>query len=105
MTPNRAKHDPPAFRAPVVRAIADSFYQAAGRRLYDSSSITAPVLIVRSGRDFWSRPEDASNFSHDATQARSTRIVTIEDATHFVHLDRPQHGRDLLLHELESFLA
>lgn len=102
--PETLQHDPLAFRAPLG-AIEDSFYQAAGRRLYDSSSISSKVLIVRSGRDFWSRPEDATNFSHDATRARSTRILTIPDATHFVHLDRPQHGRDLLLRELVSFLS
>jgi pimeloyl-ACP methyl ester carboxylesterase len=102
--PESDKHDPPAFRAPLG-ALEDSFYQAAGRRLYDSSSIASQVLIVRSERDFWSRPQDTTNFTHDATRARSTRIVTIPDATHFVHLDRPQHGRDLLLRELVSFLS
>jgi pimeloyl-ACP methyl ester carboxylesterase len=101
--PQSSRHDPPAFRAPLG-AIEDSFYQAAGRRLYDASSITARVLIVRSARDFWSRPEDATDFSHDAVRAQSIRIVTIPEATHFVHLDRPQHGRDLFLQELVSFL-
>jgi len=101
--PESGKHDPPAFRAPLG-AIEDSFYQAAGRRLYDSSSITSRILIVRSERDFWSRSQDATNFSRDAARARSVRLVTIPDATHFVHLDRPQFGRNLLLQEVESFL-
>ena len=102
--PDSAKHDPPAFRAPSG-ALEDSFYQAAGRRLYDSSSITSRVLVVRSERDFWSRPQDATNFSRDAARARSMRVVTIPDATHFVHLDRPQHGRNRLLLELDAFLG
>jgi pimeloyl-ACP methyl ester carboxylesterase len=101
--PESRRHDPPAFRAPLG-AIEDSFYQAAGRRLYDASSITAQVLIVRSARDFWSRPEDATDFSHDAVRAQSLRILTIPEATHFVHLDRPQHGRDVFLQEVVSFL-
>jgi len=101
--PESRRHDPPAFRAPLG-AIEDSFYQAAGRRLYDASSITARLLVVRSERDFWSRPEDATDFAHDAVRAQTTRIVTIPEATHFVHLDRPQHGRDLLLQEVVSFL-
>jgi pimeloyl-ACP methyl ester carboxylesterase len=101
--PESGRHDPPAFRAPLG-AIEDSFYQAAGRRLYDASSITADVLLVRSGRDFWSRPQDATEFAHDAVRARSLRLLTIPHATHFVHLDRPRRGRDLLLRTVSDFL-
>jgi len=31
--------------------------------------------------------------------------VVIPGATHFVHLDRPEHGRDLLLEEIVSFVG
>ena len=48
------RDSPPAFRAPMG-AMEDSFYQAGGRRLFDASSITSPVLVIRSERDFWSR--------------------------------------------------
>jgi pimeloyl-ACP methyl ester carboxylesterase len=102
--PASCTHDPPALRAPLG-VIEDSFYQAAGRRLFDASSITGHVLILRSGRDIWSRPEDAQAFAHDAVHASSVRLVTLEDATHFVHLDRPGHGRDRLLGEILVFLA
>jgi pimeloyl-ACP methyl ester carboxylesterase len=102
--PNSGTHQPPAFRAPLG-AIEDSFYQASGRRLFDASSITAHVLLVRSDRDFWSRPEDVQAFAHDATHAASVRILTLPNATHFVHLDRAQHGRDRLVDEIVAFLA
>ena len=102
--PESAKSDPPAFRAPMG-AIEDSFNQASGRRLYDTASITGRVLIVRSERDFWSRPEDVQAFAHDATRAASLKIVTLPEATHFVHLDRPQRGRDQLLREISAFIA
>lgn len=102
--PEAGKHHPPALRAPLG-AIEDSFYQAAGRRLYDASSITADVLVIRSGRDFWSRQEDVTEFAHDAVRARSLRVLNIPDATHFVHLDRPQRGRDRLLREVIGFLT
>ena len=101
--PLSATHDPPAFRAPLG-AIEDSFYQACGRRLFDASSITAPVLAVRSELDFWSRPEDAQAFAHDAVRSQGVRLVTLANATHYVHLDRPEHGRDELLHEITAFL-
>jgi pimeloyl-ACP methyl ester carboxylesterase len=97
-------HNPPAFRAPMG-AMEDSFYQAGGRRLFDASSITSPVLVIRSERDFWSRPEDARAFAHDMVHVANVRIVTIPDATHYVHLDRPEHGRDRLMRELIGFFV
>lgn len=102
--PESGRHEPPALRAPLG-AIEDSFYQAAGRRLFDASSISAHVLVVRSERDFWSRAEDAAEFAHDAVRARSIRLLTVPDATHFVHLDRPRRGRDLLLREVVGLLT
>ncbi|HLZ99871.1 MAG TPA: hypothetical protein VKP66_18180 [Steroidobacteraceae bacterium] len=101
--PKSHEHNLAAFRAPLG-AIEDSFYQAAGRRLFDASSITARALIVRSELDFWSRPEDATEFLHDAVRAKSVRLLVIPGATHFVHLDRPQHGREVLLREITCFL-
>jgi pimeloyl-ACP methyl ester carboxylesterase len=32
------------------------------------------------------------------------RVVVTPGATHFVHLDRPNHGRDLLIKEVVSFV-
>jgi pimeloyl-ACP methyl ester carboxylesterase len=101
--PSSSTRQPPAFRAPLG-AIEDSFYQASGRRLFDASSITARVLLVRSDRDFWSRPEDVQAFAHDATHAASVKILALPDATHFVHLDRPEHGRERLLNEVTAFV-
>jgi|HubBroStandDraft_4_1064222.scaffolds.fasta_scaffold05507_4 pimeloyl-ACP methyl ester carboxylesterase len=101
--PQSASHQPPAFRAPMG-AIEDSFYQAVGRRIFDASSMTSDTLVVRSERDFWSRPEDASAFIHDAVRTSSIRLLSLPEATHFVHLDRPERGRDRLLRELEVFL-
>lgn len=102
--PEAAQRQPPAFRAPQG-AIEDSFYQANGRRLFDASTITAPTLLIRSELDFWSRPEDAETFAHDAVHARQLRVVTLPQATHYVHLDRAGRGRDALLRELVDFLG
>jgi pimeloyl-ACP methyl ester carboxylesterase len=102
--PTSSTRQPPAFRAPMG-AIEDSFYQASGRRLFDASSISAHVLLVRSERDFWSRPEDVQAFAHDATHAASVRTLALPDATHFVHLDRAERGRARLLQAVVAFLA
>lgn len=102
--PRAATREPPAFRAPNG-AMEDSFYQACGRRLFDASQIVAALLIVRSEGDFWSRPEDAEAFAHDAVHAARLRTVTLPGATHFAHLDRAEHGRAQLVEECVAWLA
>jgi pimeloyl-ACP methyl ester carboxylesterase len=102
--PTSGERNPPSFRAPMG-AIADSFELASGRKLWDASSITAHVLVLRSEYDFWSRPEDLNDLAGDLTRARSAKADTLRGATHYVHLDRPEHGRDALLAQLIPFLA
>jgi pimeloyl-ACP methyl ester carboxylesterase len=94
---------PPSFRSPCG-ALEDSFYLATGRQLWDASLITAPTLILTSQRDFWSRPEDRENLANDLVHSAKVRVVVIPGATHFVHLDRSNHGRDLLIKEIVSFV-
>jgi pimeloyl-ACP methyl ester carboxylesterase len=91
------------LRAPTG-AIEDSFYQATGRQLYDASSITGNVLIVRAENDFWSRPADVETLAQHLTRAHTVKVLRIPHATHFVHLDRPEHGRDVLISEVREFL-
>jgi pimeloyl-ACP methyl ester carboxylesterase len=99
-----AKHNPAAFRAPTG-AIEDSFYLAIGRQLWDATPITAKVLIMRSEHDFWSRPEDVKMLAAHLVNAREVRVVAIlEGATHHVHLDRPERGRDRFLSSVLAFL-
>jgi len=102
--PTSASRNPPSFRAPSG-AMADSFELASGRKLWDASPITAHVLLIRSGNDFWSRPEDVTTLAQDLKQAASVRAVTIPAATHYVHLDRAAHGRLSFLAEVIRTLA
>jgi len=94
---------PPSFRAPSG-AMEDSFYLAIGRQLWDASLIRVPTLILRSERDFWSRPQDAELLAEHLVHAPRVRKVTLPDATHYVHLDRPERGRDAFIKEVLSFL-
>jgi pimeloyl-ACP methyl ester carboxylesterase len=94
---------PPSFRAPSG-AMEDSFYLAVGRQLWDASLIRVPTLIIRSGNDFWSRPEDATLMASHLVHA-PVRMVTIANATHFVHLDRPERRRQQLISEILAFLS
>jgi pimeloyl-ACP methyl ester carboxylesterase len=102
--PTSSSRTPPSFRSPCG-ALEDSFYLATGRQLWDASLVTAPTLVLASEGDFWSRPEDRQNLVNDLVHSAKVRVVVIPDATHFVHLDRPNHGRDLLIKEMVSFVS
>lgn len=97
---------PPSFRAPSG-AMADSFLIATGAALWDARLITADTLIVRSQADFWSRAADVDKLlGHlNARSSGTAQAVTIPEATHFVHLDRPERGRELFLDAVGSFLT
>jgi pimeloyl-ACP methyl ester carboxylesterase len=92
-----------AFRSPCG-ALEDSFYLATGHELWDATLVTAPTLILVSERDFWSRPVDRENLVRDLVHAKRVKLVILPNATHFVHLDRPERGRNQLLDETTSFV-
>jgi pimeloyl-ACP methyl ester carboxylesterase len=95
--------EPRSFRAPCG-AMEDSFYLAIGRQLWDASLITAPVLAIAGEKDFWSRPEDMRNLEADLVHSDRVRMVRIPDATHFLHLERAERGRTLLIDEVDNFV-
>lgn len=101
--PTSNDRSPASFRAPAG-AMEDSYYLATGRQLWDASLIRCPVLAIRSGADFWSRPGDIAMLSRHLVHA-AARTITIPEATHFVHLDRPERGRTRLLEEVLAFLG
>jgi pimeloyl-ACP methyl ester carboxylesterase len=102
--PTATSRNPPTFRAPLG-AIEDSSFQASGRRLFDAGSVTAATLVVRSELYFWSRPEDAAAFVRDAGRARSIQLLSLSQATHFVHLERPERGRTQLIDAVAALFA
>jgi len=101
--PQTNSHNPPCFRSPNG-AMEDSFYLATGRQLWDASFIYVPTLVLASERDFWSRPADREKLQRDLVHAPSVKIVVLPNATHFVHLDRSDRGRQQLLNEITNFL-
>jgi pimeloyl-ACP methyl ester carboxylesterase len=102
--PTNETRTPPSFRAPSG-AMEDSFYLAIGRQLWDASLIRVPTLILRSEWDFWSRPQDAERLAEHLVHAPRVRKITLLDATHYVHLDRPECGRSAFIKEVVSFLS
>ncbi len=101
--PTSSTRTPPSFRSPCG-AMEDSFYLATGRQLWDASLISAPTLVLASELDFWSRPQDRELLQEHLTQAAKVKVVVLKGATHFVHLDRPVHGRQTLVDEVVDFL-
>jgi pimeloyl-ACP methyl ester carboxylesterase len=85
--------------------LEDSYYLASGRQLWDASLVRAPTLILSSERDFWARPEDRASLAAHLVGAPRVRVVVLPDATHFVHLDRPERGRERFLREVLTFLG
>ncbi len=102
--PGGGRRRPAVFRAPSG-ALEDSFLLASGRQLWDASLVRAATLVIRSERDFWSRPEDLTDLEQHLLHASRVRAVTLPDATHFVHLDRNERGRNRFIREVLGFLA
>lgn len=102
--PTSFSRTPATLRAPNG-ALEDSYYLATGRQLWDASLIRSPTLIIASERDFWSRPEDSAMLEQQLVHAPTVALVTIPDATHYVHLDRPKRGRTVFLERVLAFLA
>lgn len=102
--PTSASRTPPSFRAPTG-GYEDSFYLATGRQLWDASLIRTSAMVIRSERCFWSRPEDPQRMVEHLVHATRVERLTLADATHFVHLDRPERGRARLLEAVVAFLG
>ncbi|MEM8838185.1 MAG: alpha/beta fold hydrolase [Pseudomonadota bacterium] len=101
--PTVSDRTPPSFRHPSG-PIEDTLQAVHVGPLYDAALIRSDVLIVRSGKDFWSRPVDVERFQQDLTKARSVTIRKLVDASHYVHLE-PGEGRDELLELVTDFIA
>lgn len=92
---------PPQFRSPNG-AMADSFELAIGKRQWQAKNLTMPTLVIFSQNDFWSRKEDALAIINEAPNAR---LIEIPEGTHFVHLDRNQHGRQIFIDNILKFIT
>lgn len=102
--PTSATRTPASFRSPCG-AFEDSFIVASGRQLWDASLVTAPTLVLASEHDFWSRPADRDLLAAHLTRAARVRVVVLPEATHFVHLERPEVGRALLVEEVMRLVS
>jgi pimeloyl-ACP methyl ester carboxylesterase len=83
----------------------EHFEMSQGKKFWDAKDIIVPTLYVRGTRDHWSRPEDLQALNAELVNAPGKQIVVIHEATHFLHLDRPEKGRAAFIQELLVFLG
>lgn len=81
----------------------ESFYMSLGKKYWDARDIKVPALILRTELDFWSRPEDLTAIEKEMVNAPRSRFLTIP-GTHYVFLDRPERGKNVLVEEMLEFL-
>jgi acyl-homoserine-lactone acylase len=66
-----------------------------GRFLWDAAEVTVPTLVLRGEKD------DSGKF---AGVPQSAKTVTIKGGSHFLLLDKPEHGRQQFMTETLAFL-
>jgi len=99
-TPRRI---PPSVRIPIGYQV-DAFNLSLGRPLFAARDIRVPVLIVRGELDFWSRSVDVSSLARELVNSPKVETLTIKGGTHYLFLDRPEHGRSQFISEVLNFL-
>ncbi|WP_394840765.1 alpha/beta hydrolase [Pendulispora brunnea] len=102
--PTSSQRTPPSVRLPNG-PLRDSYQLAGGTKFWQAGDIRAATLIVRSELDHWSRPEDVTALQRELVHARRVETLQVPQATHFVFLDRPEHGRQQFVDALTRFLA
>jgi pimeloyl-ACP methyl ester carboxylesterase len=95
---------PPSIRIPGAFR-KEHFEMSQGKKYWDAKDILVPTLYVRGTLDDWSRPEDMQSLHKELVNAPQKQFVVIHDATHFLHLDRPEKGRAAFIQELLVFLG
>ena len=100
--PLAVSRTPPAMRIPGAFR-KEHFDMARGKKFWDAHDLGVPTLYVRGTRDHWSRPEDLEALQRDLTNAKAA-FRSIPDGTHFLFLDRPEHGRSTFLELILDFL-
>ncbi|MCG8673565.1 MAG: alpha/beta fold hydrolase, partial [Pseudomonadales bacterium] len=101
--PTANDRDPASFRHPSG-PIADTLKAVHDAPLYDAGKIRARVLILRSGKDFWSRPVDVAAMSDDLSAAADVTVHELPDVSHYVHLERGE-DRAAFFRILTDYLA
>ena len=102
--PTAELRTPPSVRIPGAFR-KEHYLLSKGQKFWDARDLTVPVLYIRGSRDHWSRPEDLDAMKRNLATTTESKFMTIPDGTHFVFLDRPQHGRTEMLEAIQEFTS
>jgi pimeloyl-ACP methyl ester carboxylesterase len=102
--PTSESRTPPSVRIPGAFR-KEHYLLSRGQKFWDARDLKFPVLYMRGSRDHWSRPEDLDAMKRDLTAPWGSKFATIADGTHFLFLDRPEHGRSEMLKQIQEFTA
>ena len=102
--PTASQRTPPSMRQPNG-PLRDTYLLSSGTKFWQAGDIRAATLVMRSELDHWSRLEDVAALQRELVHARRVETLALPQATHFVFLDRPDHGRRQFIDAVERFLA
>jgi pimeloyl-ACP methyl ester carboxylesterase len=102
--PRATEHDPPMYRSP--NGMLEDLYTMGcrGETLFSATNIYCKVMIVSGEYDTLSLPDDMKAYVDDLVNAEEVVYWNPPDTTHYILLDRPEHGRAALLDRLDRFL-
>lgn len=103
--PDGGKMDPPMYRSP--NGMLEDLWTMVcrGETLFSASQLYCKVMIARGEHDTLCRAEDMVVFFEHLVNAEEVAYFNHPNATQYILLDRPQHGRDALLAAMDSFLT
>lgn len=102
--PTSRDRTPPSYRSPNGMLSDLHLMGGHGQRLFHASQIYAKVLIVNPEYDELSQKPDIDVLIEDLCNAPEVVLWEPENATQYLLLDRPEHGRDEMLARLDGFL-
>lgn len=102
--PKGAKMAPPMYRSP--NGMLEDLWTMAcrGETFFNATSLYCKVMIVRAEHDELCRQEDMEALVDDLVNAEAVDYFYQPGTTHYILLDRPEHGRDALLARMDEFL-
>ncbi len=102
--PRSTTHDPPKYRSP--NGMLEDLYTMGcrGETLFSATNIYCKVMIARGELDTLSLVPDIEAYMDDLVNAEEVVFWNHPGGTHYILLDRPEHGRTALLERLDRFL-